>query len=550
MDNIRFILVIALALLGLMLWEAWQADYGQPPPVAASPQTDETPPIPATPAAPADSTVPAPPGPAASAALPADASTATPAARSVSIETDVFTASLSTAGGTLERTALRQYPVTLAAPEIPVELLREEPPKVFVYQSGLAGDTALPTHHDLYSVEGNAFSLGEGANELVVPLSWQNESGVRIEKRYRFRRGDYLVNVEYAIRNDSDASLRVHHYDQLKRNEESSRQGMVYTFTGAVLSTPAKRFEKFDLGDLQDAPLDVSASDAWIGIMQHYFVAALIPPAGNPYQYYSKIVDSQNYLVGYMSPATVIAPGETATLQTSIFIGPKRHDLLEPLAPGLELTVDYGILWFIAKPLFVVLKFIHDLTGNWGWGIIILTILLKLMFFPLSAAGYRSMANMRRVQPRMLALRDRHKDDRAQLNQAMMKLYKDEKINPLGGCLPIVIQIPVFIALYWVLLETVEMRQAPFVLWIHDLSTRDPFFVLPLLMGISMYIQQKLNPAPLDPTQAKVMQILPFVFTVFFAFFPSGLVLYWLVNNILSILQQWQITRAIENPAA
>jgi len=547
MDNIRFILVIALALLGLMLWEAWQADYGQPPLVAATPQAADAP------AVPADSTVPtAPASPAVTApAAPVPTeTTASPSARSISIETDVFAASLSTAGGTLERTALRKYPVTLEAPEIPVELLRQEPPKVFIYQSGLAGDVALPTHHDLYTVEGNAFSLADSEDELVVPLSWQNDSGVSIEKRYRFRRGEYLVNVEYAIRNDSAASLRVHHYDQLKRNEESSRQGMVYTFTGAVLSTPTKRFEKFDLGDLQDAPLDVSATDAWVGIMQHYFVAALIPPTGGLYQYYSKIVDSQNYLVGYMSPATVIAPGETATLQTTLFIGPKRHDLLEPLAPGLELTVDYGILWFIAKPLFVVLKFIHDLTGNWGWGIIILTILLKLMFFPLSAAGYRSMANMRRVQPRMLALRDRHKDDRAQLNQAMMKLYKDEKINPLGGCLPIVIQIPVFIALYWVLLETVEMRQAPFVLWIDDLSTRDPFFVLPLLMGISMWIQQKLNPAPLDPTQAKVMQILPFVFTVFFAFFPSGLVLYWLVNNILSILQQWQITRAIESSAA
>jgi YidC/Oxa1 family membrane protein insertase len=556
MDNIRFILVIALALLGLMLWEAWQADYGQTPLTTSAPHAGDTTTAQAdstVPAVPADGTVPiapdAPAAPVPSAALPNETATI-PIARSISIETDVFAASLSTAGGTLQRTALREYPVTLAAPDVAVELLREEPPKVFVYQSGLAGDVALPTHHDVYTADGNAFTLAEGADELIVPLSWRNDSGINIEKRYRFRRGQYLVNVEYAIHNNSAAPVRVHHYDQLKRNEESSRQGMVYTFTGAVLSTPDKRFEKFNLGDLQDTPLDVTASDAWVGIMQHYFVAALIPPAGNPYQYYSKIVDNQNYLVGYMSPATVIAPGESATLQTSIFIGPKRHDLLEPLAPGLELTVDYGILWFIAKPLFVVLQFIHDLTGNWGWGIIILTILLKLMFFPLSAAGYRSMANMRRVQPRMLALRDRHKDDRAQLNQAMMKLYKDEKINPLGGCLPIVIQIPVFIALYWVLLETVEMRQAPFVLWIQDLSTRDPFFVLPLLMGISMWIQQKLNPAPLDPTQAKVMQILPFVFTVFFAFFPSGLVLYWLVNNILSILQQWQITRAIENPAA
>ena len=280
--------------------------------------------------------------------------------------------------------------------------------------------------------------------------------------------------------------------------------------------------------------------------MQHYFVSALIPPAEQTVQYYSKVLDPEHYLVGFLSPATTVGAGETATLRSTVYIGPKRHDIISNLAPGLELTVDYGILWFIAKPLFVVLRFIHDLTGNWGWAIIILTLLLKLFFYPLSAKGYRSMANMRRVQPRMLALRDRYKDDRQQLNQAMMQLYKDEKINPLGGCLPIVIQIPVFIALYWVLLETVEMRQAPFILWITDLSTRDPLFVLPLLMGISMFVQQKLNPAPLDPTQAKVMQILPFVFTVFFAFFPAGLVLYWLVNNILSIVQQWSITRSIE----
>ncbi|MEX2481857.1 MAG: membrane protein insertase YidC [Gammaproteobacteria bacterium] len=553
MDNIRFILFIALAILGLMLWEAWQADYGREAAFSPAAPTPEP-----TAAPPAVTDVPEPqdprpsgevtPSPSALPSLSSD-NTETTSARPVRIETDVFSVTLSTAGATLERAALSEYPVSLDAPEIPVELLRDAPPKVFIYQSGLAGDTELPTHHDLYEVDADAFRLADSADDLVVPFRWQSDSGINIEKRYRFRRGDYVVDVEYVIHNGSDEPLRVHHYDQLKRNDESSRQGMIYTFTGAALSTPEKRFEKFDYDDLRDSPIDVTTTNGWVGILQHYFVAALLPPPDAAYQYYSKIVDSQHYLVGFMSPGVSLAPAESTTLKSTIFIGPKRHDLLEPLAPGLELTVDYGILWFIAKPLFVVLKFIHDLTGNWGWGIIILTILLKLMFFPLSAAGYRSMANMRRVQPRMLALRDRYKDDRAQLNQAMMKLYKDEKINPLGGCLPIVIQIPVFIALYWVLLETVEMRQAPFILWINDLSTRDPFFVLPLLMGISMWMQQKLNPAPLDPTQAKVMQILPLVFTVFFAFFPSGLVLYWLVNNILSILQQWQITRSIENAA-
>ncbi len=449
----------------------------------------------------------------------------------------------------MERVALKAYPVDPKAPDVAVELLAEHPPKIYVYQGGLAGAGDLPTHHANYSAAQTSYSMS-GTDELVVPLKWRNDKNVTVEKRYRFKPDSYSVDVEYIVSNGSPEEITVHQYEQLKRNEESSRQGMVYTFTGAALSTPEKRFEKFDIDDLTDQPLAETARDGWVGIIQHYFVAALIPPVGQAYQYYSKVLDNYIYLVGFLSPATTLAPGQSHTFTSQAFIGPKRHDRLGKTAEGLELAVDYGVLWFIAKPLFSVLRYIYDMTGNWGWAIILLTIALKLFFFPLSAAGYRSMANMRQVQPRMLALRDRYADDKAQLNQAMMKLYKDEKINPLGGCLPIVIQIPVFIALYWVLLESVEMRQAPFILWLDDLSTRDPFFVLPLLMGISMWGQQKLNPAPLDPIQAKVMQILPFVFTIFFAFFPSGLVLYWLVNNILSIAQQWQITRAIEKAAA
>ena len=546
MENVRFVLVIALAFLGLMIWEAWQADYGRAPavvPVADSaprrfPRIRPSDPHHRRRARKVRPRMPLPACRPARRKTPAIAAHGRARPDPVDARRDAGARCLASIpgqpryAGAAGRTAARS------------------PPKVFVYQSGLAGDRPLPTHHDRYASAATHFELAADAEELVVPLTWQGDDGITVVKRYRLRRGDYRLTLEYEIRNDSAMPVRVHHYDQLKRNDESSRQGLVYTFTGAVLSTPEKRFEKFDFGDLKDAPLNLTVADGWVGIMQHYFVSALIPPAGVAYQYYSKIVDGQHYLVGYMSQGTTVAPGTAVTLTSTLFVGPKRHDLLDALPPGLELTVDYGILWFIAKPLFVVLEFIHDLTGNWGWGIIILTILLKLVFFPLSAAGYRSMANMRRVQPRMIALRDRYKDDRAQLNQAMMKLYKDEKINPLGGCLPILIQIPVFIALYWVLLETVEMRQASFVLWIQDLSTRDPGSVLPLLMGISMWAQQKLNPAPLDPMQAKVMQILPFVFTVFFAFFPAGLVLYWLVNNILSILQQWQITRSIEHSAS
>ena len=549
MENIRLFLAVAFAFLGLMLWQAWQEDYGQVAPFTEqSERVERVEQVVDAPTLPTPAPTSVPPIPSAPTRI-VDLQTANDSAALIEVQTDLFSISLSTVGGNLERAALVDYPIDPKYPEVSVELLGHHPPQVYVYQGGLAGAGNLPTHHALYTSEKYAYDLADN-DELVVPFTWYNSAGVAVEKRYRFKRDTYLVEVQYVITNGSSDALRIHQYEQLKRNEESSRQGMVYTFTGAALSTPEKRFEKFDLGDLSDQPLEVTTKEGWVGIIQHYFVSALIPPAEKSYQYYSKVLDNYIYLVGFLSPAVDVAPGQTHTFSSQIYIGPKRHDRLGKVAPGLELSVDYGVLWFIAKPLFSVLRYIYDLTGNWGWAIILLTVLLKLFFFPLSAAGYRSMANMRKVQPRMIALRDRHADDKARLNQAMMKLYKDEKINPLGGCLPIVIQIPVFIALYWVLLESVEMRQAPFILWFNDLSTKDPYFVLPLLMGISMWGQQKLNPAPLDPTQAKVMQILPFVFTIFFAFFPSGLVLYWLVNNILSIAQQWQITRSIENSEA
>lgn len=358
-----------------------------------------------------------------------------------------------------------------------------------------------------------------------------------------------MINLDYLIRNDSATVWTGRAYEQLQRAKPKSKRSLVYTFTGAALSTPEKRYEKFDYDDLEDAALDVEVTDGWVGILEHYFVGALIPPADDLSHFYSIVLDTSRYVVGYWSPALQLAPAASGEIKSSIYIGPKLQEVLQNVAPGLELSVDFGVLWFIAKPLFSTLQFIKDITGNWGWAIIIITFLLKLVFYPLSAAGYRSMAKMRKVQPRMMAIKERHGSDRTRMNQAMMELYKEEKINPLGGCLPILVQIPVFISLYWVLLESVELRQAPFALWIVDLSAKDPLYVLPLIMGVSMWIQQKLNPAPMDPVQQKVMQILPIAFTVFFMFFPSGLVLYWVVNNVLSIAQQWQITRAIENAA-
>ncbi|MEA2093768.1 MAG: membrane protein insertase YidC, partial [Pseudomonadota bacterium] len=320
----------------------------------------------------------------------------------------------------------------------------------------------------------------------------------------------------------------------------------IHTYMGGVLYSPEEKYEKISFDDMIDGKLDRKVTDGWVAMIQHYFLAALIPETGEEDRYYTNTLSGARYVIGMISPLQTIAAGESGSFSTRLYAGPKLQDEMARVAPGLELTVDYGVLTVLSQPLFWLLNAIHNLVGNWGWAIILLTILIKLAFYKLSETSYRSMANMRKLAPRMKSLKERYGDDRQKLNQAMMEMYKKEKINPLGGCLPILVQIPVFIALYWVLLESVEMRQAPFMLWLQDLSSPDPYYVLPLLMGATMLIQQKLNPAPLDPIQAKVMMALPVVFTVFFAFFPSGLVLYWVVNNTLSIAQQWVITKRIE----
>jgi YidC/Oxa1 family membrane protein insertase len=537
MEQLRLLLVIALVFTSFQLWQAWRNDYAPHPAPAAVPDPATT------------STPDQPPPPPSGLTPAAVAPPTTPPAALVTLQTDVLRLFVSPTGATITAADLLDYPTSTAQDAPAVALLGEDATRTFVYQSGWTGSPDLPTHHSPFTASAAAFALATGEETLSVPFTWSGADGLRIEKRLVLRRASYTIDIIYTVTNGRSSPVQLRPYEQLKRNEESSKYSLVYTFTGAAFSTPAKPFTKYDLDDLRDQPIATTTSDGWIGVIQHYFVTALIPPAAQENAFYSNVLDDQHYVVGYHGPLLDVAAGGHASTTVRAYIGPKRHDIISTVAPALELSVDYAMLWFIGKPIFLALRFLHDLTNNWGYAIIILTFLLKLAFFPLSAAGYRSMANMRRVQPRMLALRDRYKDDRAQLNQAMMKLYKDEKINPLGGCLPILVQIPVFIALYWVLLESVEMRQAPFVLWIADLSERDPWFVLPLLMGITMWIQQKLNPAPIDPMQAKVMQIMPFVFTVFFAFFPAGLVLYWLVNNILSIAQQWQITRAIEGHA-
>jgi len=546
MDNVRFFLVLAVSFLGLLLYQKWQQDYPSDSIQASSTQTQN---VPKSRQVDRERDLPQI-QPSFEIDPSFDREKPSSGSADIEVTTDLFAVTLSSLGAGINQVGLLEYPVEQDRPSEAVQLLANNSDRLFIYQSGLAGDTTLPTHYDPYYIPQDKYNLGDSVDELIVPFQWESGTGINVKKEYVLKRQSYSIQVKHTIVNNSQAPIKLHQYDQLKRSRESSRKGMLYLFTGAALSTPEKRYEKFDYGDLEDAPLSVNAKDSWVAVMEHYFVAALIPNMGVTHHFYSKTDNKNRFTVGHYSPGATLAPGEQHEFSSSIYIGPKRHDILEETAPGLNLSVDYGMLWFLAKPLFVVLTYVHKMTDNWGWAIVILTILLKLMFYPLAAAGYRSMANMRKVQPRLLALKDRYSGDKAQLNQAMMQLYKDEKINPLGGCLPMLVQIPFFIALYWVLLESVEIRQAPFIFWITDLSSLDPFYVLPLLMGVTMWFQQKLNPAPLDPMQAKVMKILPFVFTGFFAFFPSGLVLYWLVNNLLSIAQQYRITKLVESESA
>lgn len=551
MDTTRFILILAIGLVIMMLIQAWEEDYGRSPATETSWQESGETAQQATPAQePASRDIPDIPAAVGASREHAAPSVTTPSTqRYITVTTDVYRVRINLQGGGIDQLELLEYPVDVDKPDEPVVLMERQQDHFYVLQGGLLADQDAPTHDATYSSVRDSYRLDDNRDTLAVPLRWRADSGIEVEKIYRFGRSSYQIGVEYTLNNRSSGTWSGRAYGQLQRNDPN-RTGhrLIYTYTGAVLSTPEERYQKVDFDDMEDKPLGIEVTDGWVAMLQHYFVSALIPGSNEtPHYYYTKALQQENrYLIGMMSPPKQIQPGATDVFSHKLFIGPKIQDLLEQSAPRLELTVDYGALWFVAKPLFICLDWFHGVTGNWGAAIILVTLLVKLIFYPLSAAGYRSMANMRKVQPRLLAVRERYKDDKARLNQAMMDLYKKEKINPLGGCFPILIQIPVFIALYWVLLESVELRQASFVLWLQDLSTPDPWYVLPVLMGISMFFQQKLNPAPMDPVQEKVMMTLPFVFTVFFAFFPSGLVLYWVVNNILSIAQQWMITRRIE----
>lgn len=471
----------------------------------------------------------------------------------ITVETDLFKVKISPRGGTIQNIYLLNYPVSPDAPEKKLQLLKPDYPNLYLAQSGLIGaskDTA-PTHEAIFQASNTEYRLTDGSNELAVELSWTHDSGLKIIKRYQFKRGSYLIDLTQEVNNQSDSNWAARSYVQLQRSEpyDPKKSSFIYTFTGAAYYSPEYKYEKVPFEDIIDNKISLEVNDGWVAMLQHYFLSAWIPPRGETRTIFTNQLSGPRYVIGMYSPTVAVQPGGSHSFSSQFYAGPKLQNELAKVADGLELSVDYGWLTILAQPIFWLLNKLHSLVNNWGVAIILLTILIKLAFYKLSETSYKSMANMRKLTPRLQALKDRYGDDKERLNQAMMEMYKKEKINPLGGCLPIVVQIPVFIALYWVLLESVEMRHAPFALWINNLSAPDPYFILPLIMGVSMFIQQKLNPAPVDPIQAKIMMSLPVVFTVFFAFFPSGLVLYWTVNNLLSIAQQWHITRNIEKAA-
>ena len=554
-------------MLVFMLWQAWQLDYGPKPEVAAIVNPE---------AAPAKEDLPTTVGEASQSETttqtPVSAPlTSTSTAKTVKVKTDVIELEIDLQGGTITNLDLLKYPVEKANTVVnslrkmigmevaetntaPVRLFNSNQEKLFVAQSGLiagSGLAAAPNHYTVFNSEQDSYILQPGEESLTVPLTWTDNNGLVFTKLFTFKPGSYEITLDQKLSNKSGKSWSGRQYSQLLRVPDTTGKGNMLTggmraYNGGVIYTEKDKYQKISFDDMHDESLDVSTKGGWTAMIQHYFASAWIPPAEQENHFYTKELKDGSYVIGTYSPPVTVEANTEAQFVSQLFAGPKIQPMMEKIAPGLELTVDYSVLTFIGKPIYWLLNKIHNVIGNWGVAIIGVTMCIKLLFFPLSQASFKSMAKMRKIQPRLKELQERFADDRPRFNNEMMALYKKEKVNPLGGCLPILIQIPVFMALYWVLSETVEFRQAPFMLWIQDLSIQDPFYILPLIMGVTMKIQQSLNPAPIDPIQAKVMKMFPIVFTIFFLFFPAGLVLYWVINNTLSIIQQTYITKQIE----
>jgi len=549
MDSQRLILFFVFSFSVFLLLDAWQRE--QPPAQPAATVGDQAGKT-GKPVASATQ-IPVPGGKTAQplAAVPQHDGRAPDAGAAIQIETDLYIAQVSTQGGDLRRLQFKKHRDILDRNKDFV-LLELSPERTYVAQSGLIGG-GLPNHRTAYQATATSYQLVDGQNSLEVRLNAPAVDGVEVNKVYRFHRDSYLIDVGFEIVNRGAAAVQPYVYFQIARDGKppAGDSAMMPTFTGVAVYTEKEKFQKLSFEDIAKAktPYPKNSNDGWIAVLQHYFFSAWLPKNGTPREFYTRKLDENLYAAGVIVPADPVSPGASTTVTVPLYSGPQEQEKLAKIAPGLDLTIDYGWLTVIAVPLFWFLTLLYGWVGNWGVAIILLTVTIKALFYPLSAASYRSMAKMRVLAPKLQRLKDQYGDDRQRLQQAMMELYKTEKINPLGGCMPIVVQIPVFIALYWVLLASVELRHAPFMLWINDLSTPDPWFILPILMAGTMWIQTSLNPEPPDPVQAKVMKFMPIAFSIMFFFFPAGLVLYWLVNNVLSIAQQWQITRALEHGA-
>ena len=553
-DIRRTILWVIFAFSLVMLWDQWQVYNGHKAtffPSAsnvaarasapASAAASATPPAASATAVPAATSTSAPPsGAPAAAALPRER---------IEVQTDVLKLVFDTEGGAIVKSEFLKYDETGQTNQ-PFVLLDTSANRVYQAQSGLIGGP-FPTHKTPMKFSGER-SLADGANELVLRFESPEQGGVRLIKTYTLKRGAYVIDVRHEVVNQSGQAINPQLYVQLVRdgNKPPGESSFYSTFTGPAFYTDAKKFQKVEFSDIEKnkAEFVTSSPDGWVAMVQHYFASAWLLPDGKPRENFARKIDQNLYAAGMITPIGAIAPGATAAVDARLFIGPQEEKVLESIAPGLELVKDYGFFTILSKPLYWLLDKLHGFIGNWGWSIVALVFLLKILFYPLNAKAYASMAKMKAINPKVMDLRERYKDNPQQMQMEMMRIYREEKVNPMGGCLPILIQIPVFIALYWVLLSSVEMRGAPWILWIKDLSIKDPYFILPVVMTLTTLLQTALNPLPPDPMQAKLMWMMPLMFSVMFFFFPAGLVLYWITNNVLTIAQQWVINTRMGVP--
>jgi YidC/Oxa1 family membrane protein insertase len=546
MDIRRGILYAALALVVYSLWINWQRDY---PPIQ-SPARSQSNAVSAQNGsllpeiAPTESTQ----SQSQNLANPKVRNATSLSSQPIQVKTDVLNLIIDPTHGDIVEAQLLHYPVSVEEKNKPITILQNRTNQRYVANSSLfvAQGKEIKNIDFNFSSSRQHYELSEGENALTVTLNGRTAEGLEVKKEFTFTRGSYLIKVNYFIKNDGAKEWAGYMNTQLLRSSPQEDKSSIFhvgSYTGASYSNPGQhRYQKVTFPNMTKANLDLNAKGGWIAMQQHYFLTAWVPNPNSENMLYTRVLNN-DYTIGSVSQPIHVASGAEKTVGSSLYVGPEITQVLKSIAPGLDLTVDYGWLWFLSSLLFSLMKAIYSVVGNWGWVIVLVTVLIKLAFYRLSARSYKSMAGMRKLQPKLQALRERYGDDKAKMSQATMELYRQEKINPLGGCLPILIQIPVFIALYWVLLESVELRQAPFIFWIKDLAVADPYHVLPIIMGATMLIQQRLNPAPPDPMQAKLMMFLPLLFTALFWNFPAGLVLYWIVNNTLSILQQWYITR-------